>query len=211
MNWPLWLILICSALVSYLVGSLSFAVIAGRLFRGIDIRKEGSGNAGSTNVFRILGWKLALPVLIADLMKGFLPVFFATRIVETAGISSDLILEVSVLAGVLAGHAFPLWFGFRGGKGVASAAGGVMAIYPPVAPVCLIVFIAVLAITRYVSLSSILVAWTLPIAYSILSLFLIGDFTWWLMSFFLVAACGVTYLHRKNIHRLIAGEEQKIG
>lgn len=203
------LTLVLGAIGAYLIGSISFALIAGRVL-GRDIRKEGSRNAGATNVFRVLGWKAAVPVLIADMLKGFLPVLLVPVVVENGSNTQILLLQTVILFLVIIGHAFPLWAGFRGGKGVASAAGGILAIYPPLAPVCLIVFVAVLLFTRYVSLASLSAAWVLPLAYGVIATITETDFSWWLMVFFLCVTLGVTVLHRQNIRRLIRGKETQI-
>lgn len=196
---------------AYMIGSIPFAVIAGYLLRGDDIRNGGSGNAGATNTFRVLGWKAALPVLAADMLKGFLPVLFIPNLFPALTDDYVTILQIAVLTAVVTGHAFPLWAGFRGGKGVASSAGGILAMFPLVAPFCLTGFLIVLITTRYVSLSSLTAAWILPPAYGIAVRFSIHPFSPWLMGFFLTAAIGVTILHRKNIGRLIHGVEKRLG
>jgi glycerol-3-phosphate acyltransferase PlsY len=203
-----------TVLAAYVIGSIPFAVIAGRLWKGVDIRSEGSGNAGATNVYRVLGWKAALAVLTADFAKGFLPVFFSTGLFavmsadSAAGRFSPTVLKILVLIAVVLGHAFPLWAGFRGGKGVACSAGGVTALFPVAAPVCLAVFVLTLLITSYVSAASLITAWSLPLVFVILRRLNRGGEDPVLMTvFFVLVALIITVLHRKNIIRLIRGEE----
>ena len=200
-----------SGTAAYLVGSIPFAVIVGRVTNGVDVRKHGSGNAGSTNVFRVLGWKPAVLVLCLDMLKGFLPVLLIPRLFSAEEMKT-LILPLVVLVAVTIGHSLPLWAGFRGGKGVATSAGGILAMYFPVTPWCLGVFILVLATTRYVSAASLAAAWVLPTAYVFMSLIpenhRIDPI---LMIGFTIVALGVTVLHRDNIRRLVRGEEKALG
>ncbi len=207
-NLPAFAIGILLFIISYMIGSVSFAVIAGHLIKGLDIRHEGSGNAGSTNVFRVLGWKAAVIVLILDAAKGFIPVLRLPRIFMGM-VNFPLLFPILTLSGILIGHAFPLWFGFRGGKGVASAAGGIIAMFPQAAPICLIIFISVLAVSRYVSLASLAAAWTLPIFTLIWKLIRQSEISFWLIGFFILTALAVSWLHRKNIGRLFQGNEPK--
>jgi glycerol-3-phosphate acyltransferase PlsY len=201
-------------LAGYLAGSIPFAVMAGHLLKKGDIRNGGSGNAGATNVFRLLGWKAGLAVSIADFLKGLLPVLFLPFAVEWFSkrvLSADMLLflRIGILAAVVAGHAFPVWAGFRGGKGVACSAGGITAIFPLAAPVCLAVFIATLAVGSYVSVASLVTAWFLPLFYAMVCFFGKTELSPWLLGFFLVLAAGISFLHRKNIRRLIRKEEPK--
>lgn len=197
---------------AYFLGSVSFAIIAGRVISGLDIREKGSGNAGATNVFRVLGWKIAIPVLLLDFLKGFLPVFFAPRILSR--LSPDefplSLFQIAILVFVLLGHLFPLWFQFKGGKGVATAAGGVSALFPPALPICLVVFVLVVALTRYVSLASLVSAWFLPILYIVFMILTKGDPALVTLVFFIVIALLISLLHRSNIVRLMRGKENKI-
>ncbi|MDF1567023.1 MAG: glycerol-3-phosphate 1-O-acyltransferase PlsY [Spirochaetaceae bacterium] len=207
MSLPIGLSLPIILLAAYLVGSLPFALIFGRIFAGIDIREKGSGNAGATNVYRVLGWKAAAAVLVLDLMKGFLPVFLTPVAALSAGEADAL--KIGVLAAVVIGHAYPLWAGFRGGKGVASSAGGITALYPIAAPFCLAVFAAVLAVSSYVFLASLVAAWILPFVYLGVTWIRGSALSVTLLIFFCLIPLGITWLHRKNIRRLIRGEETK--
>ncbi|MEO6323093.1 MAG: glycerol-3-phosphate 1-O-acyltransferase PlsY [Thermoanaerobaculia bacterium] len=185
---------------AYLFGSLSFATILVRLFRGEDIRKSGSGNAGATNVLRTAGKGLGITTLVLDMLKGTLAVL-AMRLV-----THDLRwIAAAAVAGVL-GHVFPVWFGFKGGKGVATA-GGAFLVIAPYAVLAVIVFsLGVIALTRFVSLGSITGACLLPVAVRILNKG--GDAD-------VIAALAVAALlvitHRGNIRRLLNGTERRFG
>jgi len=197
-----------TAALSYMAGSLPFALICGKLLKGIDIREEGSGNAGATNVYRVLGAPAAAAVLLLDLLKGFLPVMLLMNR-HSAGEDPYLTGVISVLFLIL-GHSFPLFAGFRGGKGVAVGAGGITALLPLSAPFCLGVFLLTLTLTRTVSLASLAAAWSLPLTYlagSVIGLFPSSPV---LLTFFFITAPGITVLHIKNIRRLIRGEEPRI-
>ena len=207
MSLPIGLSLSIFLLAAYLIGSIPFALILGRLFAGIDIREKGSGNAGATNIYRVLGWKAAVTVLFLDLVKGFLPVFLTPVAALPRGEADAL--KIGVLAAVVIGHAFPLWAGFRGGKGVASSAGGITALYPIAAPFCLAVFAAVLAVSSHVSLASLVVAWILPVVYLGVTWIRGSALSVPLLIFFCLIPPGITWPHRKNLRRLIRGEEPK--
>lgn len=210
MNISFPALLFFSGLAAYLVGSIPFSVIAGKITKGVDIRNEGSGNAGATNAFRVLGWKTAIPVLLADMAKGYLPVSFARRLpVENSELL--MLLQITVLAAVVLGHAFPIWAGFRGGKAVAASAAGIAALYPLAAPLPLAIFLITLAISRIVSLSSLAAAAALIPGY-FLALKINGEKpSTWLLVFFGVIVLGVMVLHLKNIARLFRGEEPRLG
>ena len=183
----------------------------------LDIRKEGSGNAGATNVLRVLGKGAACFVLAADFLKGLLPVLLAPVLADrlmSQGSSSPeevLLIRILTMLMILIGHAFPLWAGFRGGKGVASSAGGVAVLYPPAVPFCLAVFVITVAVSRYVSLGSLVTAWFLPLLYMLTHLAGFTAFSLPLLLSFLAAAALITVLHRNNIKRLLRGEEKKVG
>lgn len=203
-------------ILSYLAGSIPFAVITGKVFYRKDIRSEGSGNAGATNVYRVLGAPAAIFVLTADFLKGFLPTFFLPGLVT--GFFGDqvfspeylVLLEILAVSSAVAGHSFPVFAGFRGGKGVATSAGGITAMFPLVAPFCLAVFVCTVLLTSYASAASLLTAWALPLFYILLSLVGRSRFSYLLLVFFILTAAGITVLHRRNISRLIRGEEKKL-
>jgi len=197
-----------TAVGSYVIGSLPFALITGKLLKGIDIREEGSGNAGATNVYRTMGAPAAVAVLLLDFSKGLVPVMILIRM-NIPGTDSDLLGILSIIF-LIIGHSYPLFAGFRGGKGVAAGAGGVTALLPLLALFCLMVFILMVLITRIVSMASLVTAWSMPLFYTIGSATGLFPASPGLLLFFFFLAMGITILHRKNIGRLIRGEEPKI-
>ena len=185
---------------AYLLGSISFAVVLVRLVRGVDVRREGSGNAGATNVLRTSGKVLAILTMLLDVGKGALAVLVMRSITY-----DPRWLGAAACAAVL-GHVFPIWFGFRGGKGVATAIGGFFVLCPFAVLAVVAVFVAVVAATRFVSLGSITAACLLPLAMRLL--FDAPDAE--------VAAASVTTVlllvsHRANIRRLLDGTERRLG
>ena len=158
----IWIILVC--LLSYGLGSIATAVWAGKIFHKIDIREHGSGNAGATNTIRVIGWTTGIAVLIIDMAKGWLAAYLPVL----AGISADgsnSLINWQILCGLIAiiGHVFPVFAGFRGGKGVATTFGVLLALHPLVTFSCLGVFLGVLFITGYVSASSISTGISFPL------------------------------------------------
>lgn len=192
---------------AYLFGSFPSALIAGHLARGIDIRRHGSGNAGATNTLRVLGKGWAVAVLCVDLEKGALAVLLAGYFSPEAGDS------VRVAAGfsVVVGHVFPLFSAFRGGKGVAPAAGMLTALFPPLAPVCALVFAGVLAVWKKASLASLVTAVVLPFVYVLLSAAVFRVFSFWIFGLCSIITVVVVYMHRSNIRRLRDGSEPDVG
>lgn len=194
-------------ILAYLVGSIPTAVWTGKIFHGIDVREHGSGNAGATNTIRVLGWKTGIPVLLIDLAKGWaaamLPVLFSLAAPESA-----LLTNLKILTGMTAivGHIFPVFAGFRGGKGVATVFGVLMAIQPVLTLICVGVFLLVFIITGIVSVSSMCAGFAFPIL--LLALFDTPSLLFKIFSVFVAIALLVT--HRKNIKRLLKGEESKL-
>jgi acyl phosphate:glycerol-3-phosphate acyltransferase len=201
---------IAAFLLAYLAGSLPFGVIVARLFGGVDIRKEGSGNIGATNVARVLGAKYGALVLALDCVKGAAP----TGLLPLLLLSPDSPqgVHLAVLSGVAAilGHMFPCWLGFRGGKGVATALGVALVLAPIASAAALCIFICSMAVTRIVSLSSMIGAclfcgvemWRLsPTPF--------GETTWSLALFSTVVPILIIVRHRTNVVRLIRGTEPK--
>jgi glycerol-3-phosphate acyltransferase PlsY len=184
-------------LAAYLVGSVPFGYVLPRLLRGDDIRRHGSGNVGATNVWRVYGWSLGLPVAVLDLLKGLVPAAVGLWL------GGDW---VGVLAGAAAmlGHARPVYLGFsKGGKMVATAGGVALALTPFAALGCAAIWLVVFAVTRYASLSSMVAAVALPV------LAVAFGSSWPVVAFTAVAALGVLALHRQNVRRLIAGTEPR--
>jgi acyl phosphate:glycerol-3-phosphate acyltransferase len=199
--------LVIVVLLAYLLGSIPAAVWIGKTFHNIDVRQHGSGNAGTTNVIRVLGWKTGIPVLLIDVAKGWLaatlPVFFGL-----AEHGSALITNLQIIAGVIAivGHIFPVFAGFRGGKGVATVFGVLLAIQPLLTICCFGVFLIVLLITGIVSISSMSAGIAFPIF-----LFLLFDTPSVIFKVFsILVAIALLITHRKNIDRLMKGEEKKL-
>ncbi len=193
-------------MLAYLLGAIPTAVLVSRGFFGIDIREHGSGNAGATNTFRVLGKKYGIIVMLIDIFKGFTAANFAFFIGDYF-YGEVRFVNLQLLFGLLAviGHVFPVYIGFRGGKGVATLFGMILAIHLPAAMVCVIIFMFTLFTTRYVSLSSMLAAVMLPISI----IFLFQNHEKWLILFGICIALMVILTHRKNISRLLEGNESK--
>jgi glycerol-3-phosphate acyltransferase PlsY len=206
--------LIVIVLVSYVIGSFSFSLWAGQLFRGIDLRRHGSGNLGATNVLRTLGWKVAVPVLLLDAAKGAAAVLFLSRL-RLDGDGRVLVgmspFWIAMIAGVaaIAGHMWTPFARFKGGKGVATAAGVFFSVAPLATVCCLGVFVLATALTRLVSLGSVLAALCLPAF-----LLMLGPNAETRGPLLAIAAPLVgliVWKHRENIRRIVAGTESKLG
>jgi glycerol-3-phosphate acyltransferase PlsY len=193
-------------LTAYLIGSIPTAVWVSRYFFDIDIRDYGSGNAGATNTFRVLGKKWGAIVMIVDMLKAIVAVKLAFFLPESFDNELYLInLQLGLGLAAVLGHVFPIWADFRGGKGVASLFGMVLGIQPNVALCCVGVFILVLFLTRWVSLSSILAS----IAFPIFILVIFNEPEHLYRVFAIVVAMLVLVTHQKNIGRIINGSESK--
>jgi glycerol-3-phosphate acyltransferase PlsY len=193
-------------LIAYLLGSIPTAVWIGKWFYRIDIRDHGSGNAGATNTIRILGYKAGIPVMLFDVFKGWLAVSLAGWIsLSEAGHDGVIVIKIACAVAAVVGHIFPVFAGFRGGKGVGTLAGVGIALYPLALLIVLAVFILVLAVSRYVSLASILAAVSFPLA----AFFITGEKHPALLILAVLVAIFVPLTHRNNIRRLLRGEENK--
>ncbi len=189
-------------LASYFVGAIPTSYLAGRLFRGIDLREHGSRNLGATNVYRTLGWRYAIPVGLVDIAKGAVPVLvFGPQVSD-----SQLFALACGLAAIL-GHVFSVFVRFRGGKGVATAAGVMLGLAPMAIGVAAVTWLLVLKLSGYVSLASIVGAAVFPVAVYLLQrpdqpevLWLDG-----------LVAVAIIWLHRANIRRLLNGTESRFG
>lgn len=192
---------------AYLIGSIPTALIVSKKFFGIDIRDYGSGNMGATNTFRVLGKRYGTMVMVFDILKGMAAVglyslipFYMTHELER----TNLMLGLGIAA--VTGHIFPIFAGFKGGKGVATLLGMVLAIQPVIAVSCIGIFLLVLFLTRYVSLSSILAAIALPICV----LWIWNEDEILYRVFAIIVAILVIVTHQKNIGRLLRGVESRI-
>jgi len=192
--------------VAYLIGSIPTSVWAGKIFFKLDVRDHGSGNAGATNTIRVLGWKAGLPVFIFDVFKGWIAVMLAGFFIsDQVGNDQLVFLKIALAAAVVLGHVFPLFAGFRGGKGVATLLGIGIALYPVTVWIVLAIFILVLLVTGYVSLGSI----TGSIVFPFLDIFLFKQENVWLIGLSILVAIFIPVTHWKNIKRLLKGEESK--
>jgi glycerol-3-phosphate acyltransferase PlsY len=195
MTWALWMV------GAYLAGSIPASYLAGRLGAGIDLREHGSKNLGATNVFRVLGWKFAIPVGLFDVAKGAVPVLLVT---PAAGGRQWVPVVVGVAA--VLGHVFPVFMRFRGGKGVATAAGVVLGLAPVALGLSAAVWVSVLAATGYVSLASLLGALAFPVGVALL-----GPANPYTLGLGIALAVFIGYTHRANVQRLLAGTENRFG
>jgi glycerol-3-phosphate acyltransferase PlsY len=218
-------------LLSYLLGSIPFGYIAGRM-RGMDIRQHGSGNIGATNVIRVLGKKPGYTVFVCDMLKGLLAVIAGKYIADHHALTVTQVHQayqganlsifhntyvvklpeaIGAISGAIAciiGHNFPIWLGFKGGKGMATSAGVLIGMMPLTAMGCVMVWAAVFFSTRYVSLASIAAAVALPVITMLL--LLTGYLSGWPYFYFAVAACFLAvWRHRSNIVRLLNGTESR--
>ena len=196
--------------VAFLCGSVPFGWFAGKL-KGLDIRQHGSGNIGATNVIRVCGKAIGIPVFILDMLKGLLPALLP-RWLLGASASPDLLSIATVGAGFasILGHMFTPWLGFKGGKGVATAAGVLLGIAPVPMLVALAAWLAFFFTTKYVSLASIAAAVAVPSTMAV-QMLRAGRIDAVLLGFGIVLAALVIVRHRTNIQRLIAGTENKAG
>ncbi len=198
--------MILGVVIAYLLGSISFAVWIGRIFYKVDVREHGSGNAGTTNTIRVLGWKPGLFVLLLDAFKGWLAIHIGDGLMPDCYAGWQEYYDVLLAVSVLLGHIFPLFTGFKGGKGVATMVGIVIALYPEAFLGAFAVFMLVFLLTHYVSLASILAA----IVFPILDIFVFHQEHVVLMIFAILVPLLIIVTHRKNIGRLLRGEESKM-
>jgi acyl phosphate:glycerol-3-phosphate acyltransferase len=189
-------------IASYLLGAVPTSYLAARLFRGIDLREHGSRNLGATNLYRVLGWRYAVPVGLLDAAKGLVPVLvFAPRVS-----SSELFALVCGLVAVV-GHVFSVFVGFKGGKGVATAAGVMLGLTPVALGVAVVVWAALVYLTGYVSVGSIAAAAIFPLAVYLLEPPDQPAMLW----LDIAVAAAIVWFHRGNIQRLFKGTENRFG
>jgi len=196
-------------LLAYLLGSIPSAVWVGKAFYKIDVREYGSGNAGATNTFRVLGKKAGIPVMLLDILKGWIStnLAFFIGLSVTGPTHSVQYVNYQLALGICAvmGHLFPIFAGFRGGKGIATLFGMIVAVHTPAALLCVLVFIIVLLLSKYVSLSSIMAGFTFPLSViyyqvSVKAILIYG----------MCICVMILVTHQKNIERLLKGKELKV-
>lgn len=201
---------VSALLLAYLFGSIPTAVWIGQAFYGIDVREYGSGNAGATNTFRVLGKKAGLAVMFLDIFKGYT----ATNLAYLIGLSvtgpqnSVQFVNYQLALGITAvmGHLFPVFAGFRGGKGIATLFGMILAVQSEAAMLCVLTFVVVLLISKYVSLSSILAGFSFPLSVIFIFQSPIRSVVLYGMSICVL----ILVTHQKNIERLLKGKESKV-
>jgi glycerol-3-phosphate acyltransferase PlsY len=194
-------------ILAYLIGSIPTAVWIGKTFYGVDVREHGSGNAGATNTFRTLGKKAGIPVLIIDVLKGVAAISLAyIQTEELVGVAGLVDIKIALGISAFLGHLYPVFASFRGGKGVATMLGIIIALNYPSALLAILVFLLVFLISKYVSLSAIISAYSYPLF--ILSLYGYDSPT--MVIFSLFVSILITITHQKNIERLINKQESKM-
>ena len=194
-------------LLAYLTGAFPSAVWVGKTFYKIDVREFGSGNAGATNTFRVLGKKAGIPVLLMDIFKGWLAVNYLSFLSDVPlGIERQF--EIQLVFGIAAviGHLFPVYTGFRGGKGIATMMGLLIGLHPLAAICCFGIFVVVFVLSRYVSLGSIIAS----ISFPVIVILVLGSTNSSLNLFAVFVPILSLITHQKNIERLVRGEETKI-
>jgi glycerol-3-phosphate acyltransferase PlsY len=201
---------VIACILAYLLGSIPTAVWVGTKIYGKDVRNFGSGNAGATNTFRVLGKKAGIFVLFCDVLKGFLATHLGTLLLERDNIVKDDLIYYQMACGILAiiGHIYPIFANFKGGKGVATILGMVIALHPQVSLLSILVFLLILIATHYVSLGSIIAGFSFPLFLVIIPVFRQNNPA--LFIFSTILALVLVYTHRQNIKRLLAGNENKI-
>lgn len=195
-------------LLAYLLGSVPSAVWIGKIFYRTDVREHGSGNAGATNTFRVLGKKAGIPVLFLDILKGWLAVNMAAFLTEAPVHSQDFV-NIQLVLGVAAvtGHIFPVFAGFRGGKGIATLFGVVLAIHPLACLAAVGIFMLVFLVSNYVSLGSI----SAGVSFPFIVIFGFGNnIVPAMVAFSIMVAILILITHQKNIERLLSKQESKI-
>lgn len=204
----IYLTMIMLVILAYLLGSLPTAVWIGKWFRGLDVREHGSGNAGATNAMRVLGTKIAIIVLVIDAMKGIAAVSLASVLPDESFKTVEWFIIFQMFLGAMAivGHVFPVFAGFKGGKGIATLVGITFILFPEAFLICLAIFLLLFLTTRYVSLGSLSAAIALPVI-----VIWVKDVTILPKVIFAIAiAIFVPITHINNIRRLMKGAENRI-
>lgn len=197
------------AIIAYLLGSISFSIIFSKKFAGFDVREKGSKNAGTTNVLRTVGKKAAILTLVCDVLKGVVAVLIAFLIgIWVEEINKALLLQIAGIF-VVIGHLFPVFFKFKGGKGVATSLGVLLTINWQIGLICLVFALVIMALTRMVSLGSIMAAILFPVlTIFIHQNYLVPNANY--VIFGIILAALVVFLHRTNIQRILEGKENRL-
>ena len=196
------------AILSYLIGSINFSIIISKKVAGFDVREKGSGNAGTTNMLRTVGKKAALITLVCDILKGVISILLALLIGKIAKEANNSILVQIAGILVIIGHTFPIFFKFKGRKGVATAVGVLLTTNWQIGLICLIFGLVLIALTRMVSLGSITAAILFPILVLFIKTNYIVEGNYFIYS--LIIAVMVVFNHRENVKRLLSGTENKL-
>jgi glycerol-3-phosphate acyltransferase PlsY len=197
-------------ILSYLAGSIPTAIIVSKYFYGFDIRTKGSKNAGGTNVFRVLGWKPGLIVMLVDVAKGIFATLVISKIVvDPIPISEPVLIQLIAGMAAIAGHIWTIFADFKGGKGVGTAAGVFIALYPLAILICFVIWLGLVLSVRIVSVGSMLAAISLPIVLFIMKTYSGVEVNPILFGLSIILALLIVFTHRSNIKRLIAGTENR--
>lgn len=191
---------VAALLLAYLAGSIPFGVVVGQVFYHVDVRRHGSGNVGTTNVFRVLGKKAGAVVLVCDMLKGYIPAAIAAYFLR----ETDPWLVIFIAAAPVVGHMYSVFLKGSGGKGVATGAGVVLALVPLAGGIIAAVWVLLILITRYVSLASLVATLLVPVF-----VIALGDPLPYLIAAVLVTV-GIFWAHRGNIRRLLEGTENRV-
>ena len=194
------------AIVAYLIGSISFSIIISKKMAGFDVREKGSGNAGATNMLRSVGKKAAALTLLGDALKGVVAILFAMLVGSFAKEIDNELLKYVAGIFVVIGHTFPIFFGFRGGKGVATSLGVILMLNWRIGLICLVFALLLMALTKMVSMGSVGAA----ILFPVLVLFVDTNFTMGKLICSVLLAAFVAFNHRSNIKRILNGTENKL-
>lgn len=199
---------ILSAVIAYLLGSISFSVIFSKKMAGIDVRQEGSKNAGTTNVLRTVGKKAAALTLVCDILKGVVAILIAYAIsFITSELNAALLVQIAGIFAII-GHTFPVFFKFKGGKGIATSLGILLLVNYQIGLICLVFWLIIVILTRMVSLGSIMAAILFPVLTIFITqnYFVEGNY----VIFGIIVATMVVFNHRSNVKRILEGNENKL-
>ena len=199
------------AIIAYLVGSINFSVIISKRMAGFDVREKGSGNAGTTNMLRSIGVKAAVITLLCDILKGVVVILIAILIGNIVdGLDDALLVQLAGIV-VIIGHTFPIFFGFKGGKGIATSLGVLLMINWQIGLICLVFALILMAITRMVSVGSIAAAILFPVLVVFIGQnYIVPVNNWSYLIFSIIIAILVLFNHRENLKRIFTGKENKI-